>query len=380
MLHVYRFIIIGVGITLISTGVIALLVTLSGYEISYYFENDNLLLSVHSKDSNTNNNLFVFISFVFLAAGILSMFLGLQNVYRYVVKQRKSNELEVVSFSNIDFDNLEKRSGELLGKYRDMTEELYADETSITSIISKTSKLANKRTNLKDMTEKKYIFSNKFWISSYGLAYMWNRFFKYAITTTSKNPFSVFRELWHNTPLKGGYFTYHLLRKRIVKNCNIINTTFDLFLITETKNPESKRRITQIIKNIENTKRHVADKEPRVIKNFIFRLQILSAVFSIFTFLSVFTLLGLDMAQELNRIKQPFILQFMSYSLLLIIVMIFIYWVLPQLKWYKNLVQKYEVYHGLKETETDVFTLLLPIQKTIIDRSFPEMRRILDEA
>jgi len=58
---------------------------------------------------------------------------------------------------------------------------------------------------------------------------------------------------------------------------------------------------------------------------------------------------------------------------------IFIYWVLPQLKWYKYLVQKYELHHSLRKTEVDVFTLLLPVQKTIIKGSFPEMHMILDE-
>jgi NhaP-type Na+/H+ or K+/H+ antiporter len=100
---------------------------------------------------------------------------------------------------------------------------------------------------------------------------------------------------------------------------------------------------------------------------------------SVFTFLSVFTLLGLDIAQEMDKIKHPLIIEIMLFVLFLVIIIIFIYWVLPQLKWYKNLVQRYEIHHGLKKTETDGFTSLIPIQKTIIEKSFPEMHKILDQ-
>lgn len=131
---------------------------------------------------------------MFLIVGALIISLGLQSINQYVIKQRKSNDLRNITYSNIEFDDLEKRINELVGKYKDITEELFADLTSIISIITKTSRSTSIKTNLNDMAEKKYIFSKKFWISTYEITYMWNRFFKYTITSISNNLLNIFKE------------------------------------------------------------------------------------------------------------------------------------------------------------------------------------------
>lgn len=173
MLHTYRFLLLGIGITFIFAGIITLLVTISGYEISTSFVNDELLLSINPKDFSNNNPSILF-GIIFLIMGVLIVSLGLQSINQYVIKRRKANDLKDITYSNIEFEYLEKRIDELVGKYKDMTEELFVDQTSITSIITKTSRLAGIKTNLNDMAEKKYTFSKKFWILSYGITYMWN--------------------------------------------------------------------------------------------------------------------------------------------------------------------------------------------------------------
>jgi hypothetical protein len=52
-----------------------------------------------------------------------------------------------------------------------------------------------------------------------------------------------------------------------------------------------------------------------------------------------------------------------------------LYLILPEIRWYRTLIN----IHGVKNKEANIYDSLIPIERIILTRAFPKIKRVMDK-